>query len=201
MSTPTGISGKIFKTMVWKTGKPLLGLWFNLNLNQTQARGARENWRKSTTGARQLSWAAWRCLLLVQRMPNAHHHLEWHVGERRRKPCAPLLRCPPYCVILLQQSQFRSINEIPTILNRSLDPKGTRHHSKREGDHFDRRDGNSCYPTCPPSRWSCCATFVESLFLYPENKQCSRLLQNFCVYVWVKLFLSDPSPIIGYACH
>ena len=86
---------------------------------------------------------------------DAHHHLEWRYGERRGKPCAPispLLRCPPYCVILLPQSQFRSINEIPTILNRFLDPEGICHHSKREGDHFDRRDGNSCYPTCPP--WS-----------------------------------------------
>ena len=83
---------------------------------------------------------------------DANHHLEWHVGERRRKPCAPLLRCPPYCVILLPQSQFRSINEISTILNRFLDPEGICHHSKREGDHFDRRDENSCYPTCPPSR-------------------------------------------------
>ena len=56
---------------------------------------------------------------------DAHHHLEWRYGERRGKPCAPispLLRCPPYCVILLPQSQFRSINEISTILNRFLDP-------------------------------------------------------------------------------
>ena len=86
---------------------------------------------------------------------DAHHHLEWHFGESRRKPCAPicpLLRCPPYCVSLVPQSQFRAIKEIPTILNRFLDPEGIRHHSKREGDHFDRRDGNSCYPTCPPSR-------------------------------------------------
>ena len=86
---------------------------------------------------------------------DAHHHLEWHFGERRRKPCAPicpLLRCPPYCVSLVPQSQFRAISEIPTILNRFLDPEGIRHHSEREGDHFDRRDGNSCYPTCPPSR-------------------------------------------------
>ena len=86
---------------------------------------------------------------------DAHHHLEWHFGERRRKPCAlicPLLRCPPHCGILLPQSQFRAINEIPTILNRCLDLEGIHHHSKREGDHFDRRDGNSCYPTCPRSR-------------------------------------------------
>ena len=122
---------------------------------------------------------------------DAHHHLEWHVGERRRKPCAPLLRCPPYCVILLPQPQFWSISEIRLFWTGFLILRVSATTPKERETTL----------TCPPSRWSCCVTFVESLFLHAENKQCARLLQDVCVYVWVKLFLSDPSPIIGYACH
>ena len=42
-------------------------------------------------------------------LEDAHHRFEWHFGEVRRKPCAPLCplsRCLPYCVILQSQLQF-----------------------------------------------------------------------------------------------
>ena len=44
---------------------------------------------------------------------DAHHHLEWHFGERRRKPCAPicpLLRCPVDTVHRIVRSCYRNHN-------------------------------------------------------------------------------------------